>query len=74
MGAAMESAARPQEPTTVIENVGTPAPLPVGTTVPVLPPGATSTQVNGTYYYYANGSYYRPVFNGSQVVYVVSPI
>ena len=75
MGAAMESEARPQQPTTVVEEVPTaPAPLPMGATVPALPPGASPTQINGTYYYYANGTYYKPVFNGSQVVYVASPV
>ena len=75
MGAAMESAAQPRQPTTIVENVGGPAtgPVPIGTTVPVLPAGANPTQVNGQYYYYANGTYYKPVFNGSQVVYVASP-
>jgi len=73
MGAAMESATQPRQPTTVIENVQAPAPMPIGTTVPALPPGATPTQVNGTQYFYANGNYFRPVFNGSQVVYVASP-
>ena len=74
MGAAMESAATPRQPTTIIENVSAPAFLPVGTTVPALPPGATATQINGMYYYYSNGNYYKPVFDGSQVVYQVAPV
>ena len=48
--------------------------LPIGTTVPVLPQAQAPTQINGQYYYYSNGSYYKPVFNGSQVVYVVSAV
>jgi len=75
MGAAMQSAATPQQPTTVIENIAPPAaPMPYGTTLLYLPPGATPTQVNGMNCYYSNGTYYRPVFNGSQVVYVASPM
>ena len=75
MGAAMRSAATPQQPTTVVENVAPPAaPMPYGMTLPYLPPGATPTQVNGINCYYSNGTYYRPVFNGSQVVYVASPM
>jgi hypothetical protein len=73
MGATMESAANTRQPTTVVENVSTSAPMPIGTTLPVLPAGATATEVNGADYYYSNGTYYRPEFNGSQVVYVASP-
>src|SRR5437868_11342848 len=47
-----------------------PGMVPIGTMLPVLPAGAFSTQVNGTYYYYYNDTYYKPVFSGSQVVYV----
>jgi hypothetical protein len=72
MGAAMESATTPRQPTTIVENVQAPAAMPIGTTVPMLPPGATPTEVNGTEYFYANGNYFRPVFNGSQVVYVAT--
>jgi hypothetical protein len=74
MGATMESAVTPRQPTTVVENVAPSAPMPYGTTLPYLPPGATPTQVNGMDCYYSNGTYYRPVFNGSQVVYVASPM
>jgi len=76
VGSAMKSS-QPQQPTTIIENVGAPAPaapLPVGTTVPTLPAGATPTKVNGEDYYYYNGTYYKPVFNGGQVVYVASAV
>jgi len=70
----MESATQPRQPTTIVENVQAPAPVPAGSVIPALPPGATPTQVNGGYYYYSNGTYYKPVFNGSQVVYVASPM
>ena len=72
MGTAMGSARR-QQPTTIV-NVQAPPPTPYGTAVPSLPPGATPAQVNGSYYYYSNGTYYKPEFNGSQVVYVPSPM
>jgi hypothetical protein len=73
MGATMESAMQPRQPTTVVENVEAP-PAQYGAPLPYLPPGATPTQVNGAYYYNANGTYYKPTFNGSQVVYVPSPM
>jgi hypothetical protein len=80
VGSAVTSAAesRQQQPTTIIENVGAPgsagAPMPIGSTIPVLPASASPTQINGQYYYYYNGSYFKPVFNGSQVVYVASAV
>lgn len=85
MGATMESAMQPRQPTTVVENVAPPQyPAPpygapsyggpsYGAPLPYLPPGATPTQMNGSEYFYSNGTYYKPVFNGSQVVYVPSP-
>jgi hypothetical protein len=74
MGAAAESAAVPQQPTTIIENVGAPAAMPIGTTMTSMPPNISPTQINGQYYYYYNSTYFKPVFNGSQVVYVASAI
>jgi hypothetical protein len=62
----------PNGPSSYGSSFSTTTPGQIGTTVPVLPSGATATQVNGTDYYYSNGSYYKPVFNGSQVVYAVS--
>jgi len=61
MGAAMQSNKRP---TTVVENVTEPASY-----TPYPPYGATPG-ANG---YYSNGTYYKPEFNGSQVVYAPSP-
>ena len=72
MGSAMGSARR-QQPSTIV-NVQAPPATPYGTAAPGLPPGATPVQVNGSYYYYSNGTYYKPEFNGSQVVYVPSPM
>jgi hypothetical protein len=71
MGATMESAMQPRQSTTIVENAA-PAPA-YAAPVPYLPPGATPTQVNGMEYFYSNGTYYKPEFNGSQVVYVPSP-
>ena len=86
MGATMESAAQPRQSTTIVENAppaygGPPAYAPpsyggppaYGAPLPYLPPGATPAQMNGSEYFYSNGTYYKPEFNGSQVVYVPSP-
>jgi len=46
--------------------------LPIGTTVPYLPPGCTSTVIGGVNYFYCGGVYYRAGFQGNSVVYIVS--
>jgi hypothetical protein len=46
--------------------------LPVGTMVPSLPPGCTSTVISGVNYFNCNGIYYRAGFQGNNVVYIVS--
>lgn len=71
MGATMESAMQPRQSTTIVENAA--PPLQYAAPLPYLPPGATPTQMNGSEYFYSNGTYYKPEFNGSQVVYVPSP-
>jgi len=71
MGATMESAVQPRQSTTIVENAA-PAPQ-YAAPLSYLPPGATPTQMNGSQYFYSNGTYYKPEFNGSQVVYVPSP-
>ena len=48
------------------------ATLPIGTTVPYLPPGCTSTVITGINYFYCGGVYYRAGFQGNNVVYIVS--
>ena len=48
------------------------ATLPIGTTVPYLPPGCTSTVISGVNYFYCGGVYYRAGFQGNSVVYIVS--
>ena len=46
--------------------------LPVGTIVPNLPPGCTSTVIAGVNYFNCNGVYYRAGFQGNNIVYIVS--
>jgi len=46
--------------------------LPVGTIVPNLPPGCTSTVIGGVNYFQCAGVYYRAGFQGNNVVYIVS--
>ena len=48
------------------------AALPIGSTVPYLPPNCNSTVINGTNYFNCNGVFYKPGFQGNQVVYIVS--
>jgi hypothetical protein len=71
MGATMESAMQPRQSTTIVENNAAPPPA-YAAPLPYLPPGATPTQINGSEYFYSNGTYYKPEFNGSEVVYVPS--
>ncbi len=49
----------------------TAAAVAVGTRVATLPPACTSVHVNGITYYNCNGTYYQPVYDGPNVVYVV---
>jgi hypothetical protein len=44
--------------------------LPLGTVVQALPAGCTSTPVGGVEYYYCGGNFYRPAYQGNQLVYV----
>jgi hypothetical protein len=46
--------------------------LPVGTMVPSLPHGCTSTVIGGVNYFLCGGVYYRAGFQGNSVVYIVS--
>jgi len=48
------------------------ASLPIGTTVPYLPPNCNSTLINGVNYFNCNGVYYKAGFQGNNVVYIVS--
>lgn len=49
-----------------------PAAPALGTTLYSLPPGAYSTEINGSTYYVSGSTYYKPFYSGSQVIYVVS--
>ncbi|HSF59071.1 MAG TPA: hypothetical protein VLD83_13460 [Candidatus Binatia bacterium] len=46
--------------------------LPIGTMVPSLPPGCTSTVIGGVNYFSCGGVYYRAGFQGNNIVYIVS--
>jgi hypothetical protein len=46
--------------------------LPLGTIVPSLPPGCTSTVIGGVNYFNCAGVYYRAGFQGNNIVYIVS--
>jgi hypothetical protein len=48
------------------------AALPIGATVPYLPPNCNSTLINGINYFNCGGVFYRAGFQGNQVVYIVS--
>jgi hypothetical protein len=48
------------------------AALPIGSTVPYLPPNCSSTMINGTNYFNCGGVYYKPGFEGNHIVYIVS--
>lgn len=46
--------------------------LPIGSTVPYLPPNCSSTVISGTNYFNCSGVYYKPGFEGNHIVYIVS--
>ena len=48
------------------------AAVPIGTMVPSLPPGCTSTVIGGINYFNCAGVYYRAGFQGNNIVYIVS--
>jgi hypothetical protein len=48
------------------------AALPIGSTVPYLPPNCSSTVISGTNYFNCSGVYYKPGFEGNHIVYIVS--
>jgi multidrug efflux pump subunit AcrA (membrane-fusion protein) len=48
------------------------AALPIGSTVPYLPPNCTSSVINAVNYFNCNGVFYRAGFQGNSVVYIVS--
>jgi hypothetical protein len=46
--------------------------VPIGTIVPSLPSGCTSTVIKGVNYFNCAGVYYRAGFQGNNIVYIVS--
>ena len=48
------------------------AALPIGSTVPYLPPNCSSTVINAINYFNCAGVYYRAGFQGNNIVYIVS--
>ena len=48
------------------------ASLPIGSTVPYLPPNCSSTVINATNYFNCGGIFYKPGFEGNHSVYIVS--
>ena len=48
------------------------AALPIGSTVPYLPPNCTSSVISGVNYFNCAGVYYKPGFEGNHIVYIVS--
>lgn len=57
-----------QSPPPATAQTGAP---PVGATVSALPSGCVSSPKNGIEYYNCGGVYYRPAFQGNNLVYVV---
>jgi hypothetical protein len=47
------------------------ASLPVGATLPSLPPGCGSTTVNNQSYFHCGGNWYRPAMQNGNIVYAV---
>jgi len=48
------------------------AALPIGSTVPYLPPNCSSTVINGVNLFNCGGVYYKAGFQGNSVVYIVT--
>jgi len=46
--------------------------LPIGSTVPYLPPNCSSSVINGVNYFNCGGVYYKPGYEGNHIVYIVS--
>ncbi len=64
--AAASAAAKPPPPPP--SNTST---LPNGTIVSALPAGCASVQLKGTNYFNCQGTYFRPAYQGQDVVYIV---
>ncbi len=64
---------RPAPPPPVVVVVHPVPPPPFGTVVVVLPPACAAVNLGGVVYHNCGGVYYRPQFNGTQLVYAVVP-
>ena len=64
--AAVASAAHSSSTTTVVVAAPT-----IGTLVPALPAGCATVNTGGTIFYHCNSVYYRPSYQGTQLVYQV---
>jgi hypothetical protein len=72
--AASDAAAHPAPTPLPDQSIGSPMPTtgpPIGTTVATLPSGCAATPVNNIEYHDCGGVYYRPAFQGNNLVYVV---
>ena len=56
-----------QQPVTVVQQTA----LPIGSTLPSLPAGCSSTTVNNSSYFTCDGNWYKPAMQGGNVVYTV---
>jgi len=72
------STAAATQPTTVIVEQAPAQPsaqattaVPIGTVVPALPAGCSSVAVQGANYFNCAGVYYKPSFQGNNLIYVV---
>ena len=72
------SAAAATQPTTVVVEQAPAQPsaqattaVPIGTVVPALPAGCSSVTVQGANYFNCAGVYYKPSFQGNNLIYVV---
>ncbi len=65
--AAASAAAKPPAPPPASGAQG----LPLGTVVSALPAGCASVQLRGTNYFNCQGTYFRPAYQGQDVVYIV---
>lgn len=63
--AAASTAAKPPPPT------ATAPAFPPGTVISALPAGCASIQLNGVTYFNCQGTYFRPAYQGQNVVYIV---
>ena len=69
---AQQQAAADQQAPTDQQQAAAPGALPVGTVVPKLPEGCTSTPVDNVQYYSCGGNWYRAAYQENNLVYVTT--